>query len=782
MIPDVRGFYAELGIELPAWGGEWRDVHCVNPDHDDRKPSCGINVEHGGFKCQGCNVSGAPYGAALLCGLGASAAADLCKRYGIPIASRKEGVSTFREAHAGVHGSPSPQEKGGSKGSINRATVQHQHESPGPEPPTDLTVEAYGKAKKLPVDLLRSLGISDYKDGRFPHRVLRIPYVDIGGNEIAVRIRVALEKDETDNRFLWRKGSKPLLYGLDRLDQARREGYIVLVEGESDAQTLWHHGIPAVGLPGANGWREQRDAQHLEGIERVYVVVEPDKGGEAVLGWLADSSIRDHAWLVELRDHKDPSCLHSDDPDRFAERWRAAIEGAEPWRARAAVLETAERRAAQAACAQLSHEPRILDRFAEDVAAAGLTGEEATAKLIYLATTSRLLDRIVSIVVKGQSASGKSWTVQTVLRFFSDHARYEMTAASEHALIYDDEPLEHRMLVIYEASGLESDKFSYIVRSLLSEGRLRYPTVFKRDGELKTVMVTREGPTGLITTTTAHHLHQENETRLLSLSSDDSEEQTRNVLVALAEEDTTPPDYAPWHALQRWLELGDRRVTIPYGPALAKLIPLAAVRLRRDFGALLALIRAHALLHQATRERDAQGRIVATIDDYEVVRELVSDVMSEAVEKTVKPEVRLVVEKVREMVPEGCDKEVTQRQLVVELDRDKATISRWVRAALDRGYLVNREERRNQAHKLVPGDPLPDDLEMLPEPVELHGCTVDGGDTTLPPPHLEEQRQNAAHPESPNGQLNQLTVEDVLDDAAMLQRQLEVKRNLGGQS
>jgi hypothetical protein len=74
---------------------------------------------------------------------------------------------------------------------------------------------------------------------------------------------------------------------------------------------------------------------------------------------------------------------------------------------------------------------------------------------------------------------------------------------------------------------------------------------------------------------------------------------------------------------------------------------------------------------------------------------------------------------------------VTQRQLGAEFERDKTTISRWVRAALEAGYLVNREERRNQAHKLVPGDPPPDDREILPE---LHGCTVDGGDGTPPTP------------------------------------------------
>jgi hypothetical protein len=686
-----------------------------------------VNLEHGGFNCHVCGAKGNAYQAVVrLRGVEGREAFDLLRQYGLADEAPGEG---------------------GSRGSINRATVQHGHESPRNTGETgaqhaDLTVEAYAQAKRLPVDLLRSLSVSDYKDSRWPHRVLRVPFVDAEGNEAAVRIRIALEKGETDNRFLWRKGSKPTLYGLNRLDQARREGYVVLTEGESDCHTLWHHGIPALGLPGANGWDEQRDAHHLQDIGQVYVVIEPDTGGNAVLGWLGQASIRDRAWLVELGEYQDVSGLHLDDPDRFAGRWQEAIENAEPWRSRAATLETAERREAQAACADLAREPRILDRFAQDARAAGLTGEERTAKLLYLAATSRLLDRIVSVVVKGQSASGKSWTVQTVLRFFPESARYEMTAASEHALIYDDEPLQHRMLVVYEASGLESDKFSYIVRSLLSEGRLRYPTVKKRGGDLETVMITREGPTGLITTTTAHRLHQENETRLLSLSSDDSEDQTRNVLLALAEEESTPPEFGPWHSLQRWLALGDHKVTVPYGKALGGLIgPGAAVRLRRDFGALLALIRAHALLHQATRERDQGGRIVATVEDYEVVRGLVGDVISEAVEKTVKPEVRRVAEQVREMVPEGSGRVVTQRQLVEALERDKATISRWVRAALDGGYLVNREERRGQAHKLVPGDPLPDDLEILPDAAVLHGCTVDRGGHTPPPPEEEIDRE-----------------------------------------
>ena len=94
-----------------------------------------------------------------------------------------------------------------------------------------------------------------------------------------------------------------------------------------------------------------------------------------------------------------------------------------------------------------------------------------------------------------------------------------------------------------------------------------------------------------------------------------------------------------WHALQQWLQGAEHRVYIPYAEALAKLVPTIAVRLRRDFPAILRLVCAHAILHQATRDRDDEGRIIATFDDYAAVRGLLVEMVAEAVEATVSPTV-----------------------------------------------------------------------------------------------------------------------------------------------
>ena len=48
---------------------------------------------------------------------------------------------------------------------------------------------------------------------------------------------------------------------------------------------------------------------------------------------------------------------------------------------------------------------------------------------------------------------------------------------SERALAYSEEDLRHRFLVLFEAESLKGDMASYLMRSLLSEGRIRYETV-----------------------------------------------------------------------------------------------------------------------------------------------------------------------------------------------------------------------------------------------------------------------------------------------------------------
>jgi hypothetical protein len=84
-------------------------------------------------------------------------------------------------------------------------------------------------------------------------------------------------------------------------------------------------------------------------------------------------------------------------------------------------------------------------------------------------------------------------------------------------------------------------------------------------------------------------------------------------------------------------------------------------------------------------------------------------------------------------------------QVAEVLHLDGSTVSRRVAVARSLGYLRNEETRRGMPAKLVIGDKMPADVEVLPHPDRLgdrlHVCTSDRGDTQTnnsPDPMVEE--------------------------------------------
>lgn len=370
-------------------------------------------------------------------------------------------------------------------------------------------------------------------------------------------------------------------------------------------------------------------------------------------------------------------------------------------------------------CRELAEKEDILDAFISDLKASGFVGQEREATLLYLIFTSRLLPRPMCAVVKGISSAGKSFLVEKVSAFFPSSAYYALTSMSDKALLYMEEPLEHRILIIGEAAGLSSGTLSYLLRCLISEGRITHVTVSQtRNKGWKGRVMDREGPTGLVVTTTRVSLDRELETRLFSIPMDDSGKQTRAIFKAIAGAESKRVDLSRWHALHNWLALGNRRVEIPYAQDLADKMHREAVRLRRDFSHVLTLIRVHALLHQASREVDEEGRVVATIEDYRAVYPLIVDLISQGVGATVSPIIRETVDAVANLAGKS-ETPVRVIDVAGAIGRDKSVAWRRIQAAIKEGYLRNDETRKGQPARLFIADPLPEERKILPLPEEL---------------------------------------------------------------
>jgi hypothetical protein len=334
-----------------------------------------------------------------------------------------------------------------------------------------------------------------------------------------------------------------------------------------------------------------------------------------------------------------------------------------------------------------------------------VAGEEKNAKLLCLAGTSRLFPTCMNVAVKGPSGVGKSNIRRQVLSFFPPEEVISFTTLSEGALLYFEGDFAHKILSMGEASGADEQTLQdYLLRELMSEGRLRYPVVQKVEGVgLTTVIIEKNGPVAFMVTTTKAALNPENETRMLSLEVDDSAEQTRNVLAKVAHNigmnaEREAINYEPWHAYQRWLVAGNRNVVVPYAAALSKLIPARSVRLRRDFAQVLLALKAHALLHRYQRPVDDRGQIIADIErDYQAVARLMGGIVAEASGAGISKEVQQTIDAV-ESATKGMpsDEGTTSDKIGKILKLDQSAAWRRLKVALNGGFIVNLETRPRQ--------------------------------------------------------------------------------------
>lgn len=306
-------------------------------------------------------------------------------------------------------------------------------------------------------------------------------------------------------------------------------------------------------------------------------------------------------------------------------------------------------------CGELVTSRSVLDELEREIRNRGFAGSADIPKLAYLVLLTGMLRRPVSLVIKGPSGSGKSFSLDAALQFVPQAAYERFEGMSEKALVYlKGLNLKHRHLIIGEASGMADGDGRTLLRQLLSEGRVRYATVQSTDkGLVGTELPVLEGPTGLIMTTTATGLHPEDESRMLSVNIAESPELIAEALMAQAlgaRRKELPLNKAPWHALFEVVRSGPKEVEIPYVEEIAKRLPRTHDRIKRDFPQVLSLIAAHALLHSFNRSRRDRNTVLANADDYAAVRKLVNDPLSQGLAVAVPGGIRLVVEGVETLI------------------------------------------------------------------------------------------------------------------------------------
>jgi hypothetical protein len=377
---------------------------------------------------------------------------------------------------------------------------------------------------------------------------------------------------------------------------------------------------------------------------------------------------------------------------------------------------------------ELAEAPDLMERVVRQVQAMGVVNEAELITLNYIAGTSRVLDQPINPLVKGASSGGKSFTTTRTLDLIGPDFVNYLTSSSALSLVYDERPLTHTIVYVNEANQLQADEnsmFAMLLRTLISEGRIVHQTTVEDPNSQtgrRVERIVREGPIALLITTTGE-LHAENETRMLSFRVCESSDQTRDVINNLAARAAgtavAPADLAVWHDLQRWIALGPNDAVVPFAEQIAAKIPPSMVRFRRDVGALFSFIKASAILHQAQREVDAKGRVVATVDDYAVAYPIFSKILAQASGHGVTDAVRAVVDLIAKRAGPpvtkpaagrfvrtgatgaGAEVQLSSEQIGTLTGLGKSAAYRAVLSAMDLGFLLNNETKRGKPFRLV---------------------------------------------------------------------------------
>ncbi len=579
-------------------------------------------------------------------------------------------------------------------------------------------------AKKLPVDFIRGLGVTDEIYLGFP--ALRISYFDENGVERGVRHRKAWAGAD---RFHWRKGDSTSPYGLNRLEDARKAGWLLLVEGESDCWTAWHHGIPALGAPGKSIW-PMMWGSYLAGLE-VFVWQEP---GAADFPARILKSYSEVKVIVAPDGIKDLSDAHIQGHDILTLVDSLRLD-AKPATAVKRENDSKELAALQTECAGIIEAADPLKIVEDAIRESGYGGDIIPVLITYLAATSRLLEQRmgsmpVHLLLKGPPSAGKSYTLQTVLRFLPVEAYYVIDAGSPRIIIFNDEDLQHRCLVFSEADSLpagEDNPAASAIRNLLQDHCLHYEVSVKskKTGDYTARKVIKPGPTSLITTS-VNDLGKQLMSRLFLLEVPDDQRQIECALIAQAKMEIKPGAQitrSDLQSFQKWLQLkAPARVVVPFAELLAERLAVLRqeTRITRDFARLLSLIKSVALLRQSSRESDEDGRLIATLDDYAYVRNLVNSMFVDST-TGLTDDIRRLVNTVGALAASD-EKPVTYSRVAAHLHLRVEQVRRRVRKCLKNGWLVNSEVKKNHPAALVIGEPMPAEV-ALPYPDDLADFT-----------------------------------------------------------
>jgi len=378
----------------------------------------------------------------------------------------------------------------------------------------------------------------------------------------------------------------------------------------------------------------------------------------------------------------------------------------------------------EAAAEELLNKPNILEKMLSFTESdLGHVGEQDNKKVLYLSAISTKTNKAINIFVKGASSAGKNALVEAIRALLPVENCKKLSGISAKALYHTkDKDLSHKILYMAEFEG--SGEADYPIRLVMSEGELSYTYTIKdlKTGEFTTVdeHIKATG-TAIWQTTTSLVVTPDNENRAIDLYIDESEELTREILKKQAEQankngnaNILEKEKRIWQCAFSKIE--PLPVVIPYAGYLAEAYPTEKIRSRRDFQKLLALIIAHTLLYQKQRQKNEEGKLIATVEDYKEVYNLCKVIFNQTLCE-LSPKEEELLKKIEESFGNNWFSIKDCSNLIEE---NYNTVKTHIHALAQKGYLFWNGKKGAQSEYSIAKHA--EDSFALPTPEEVKKC------------------------------------------------------------
>jgi len=300
-------------------------------------------------------------------------------------------------------------------------------------------------------------------------------------------------------------------------------------------------------------------------------------------------------------------------------------------------------------------------------------GEENNRKLALLIAASRLLDKPLGGMIRGEAGCGKSELIRCVTQILPmPDVLYFSRMTGQSLFFMPRDQLQHKLLVVDEYEGMQEAE--YAVRTMMSSQSLSLAITLREGGRIPVTKTIEIPATVAILVSTTGRINAENLSRFIELRMDSGAEQNERVIRALAKKTAgSPGNLQELQNLSQMLK--PCRVLIPYADKL--IYKSANVLARRQFTQVVGLISAHAALHQYQREIEGD-HILATKEDYAAVYPLLASVVDHFEENLTPASLKLL--------------EVLQKKKAAALTRKQ--VMEWMGWPYSRAYNVLRELSR----------------------------------------------------------------------------------------